>query len=128
MAFSYEEWDTFDRVAELFYAFLKVIVFLSIKVWVCEGENESEQAHVRTLILLCSCQSQKCPVWMKAEIELKILLAMQPLVCSRKPKHFLCIQENNIREISATRTPGKKSIAFQGVSQLTLVINCNSLF
>ncbi|KAJ6656335.1 hypothetical protein lerEdw1_003838 [Lerista edwardsae] len=80
MSFSYEEWDTFDHVAELFYAFLK---------------------------------SQKCPVWMKAETELKILLAMQPLVCSRKPKHCLCIQENYIREVSAARTPGKKSIAFQ---------------
>ncbi|XP_066490590.1 cilia- and flagella-associated protein 54 [Tiliqua scincoides] len=80
MAFSYEEWDTFDHVAGLFFTFLK---------------------------------SQKCPAWKKAETELKILLAMQPLVYSRKPKHGLCIQNNTIRETSAARAPGKKSIAFQ---------------
>ncbi|XP_053108413.1 cilia- and flagella-associated protein 54 isoform X2 [Hemicordylus capensis] len=81
MAFSYEEWDTFDHVTGLFFTFL---------------------------------QSQKNPVWKKAEAELKILLVMQPLVSSRKPRHSLYVQGNNIREAPSARFPGKKSIAFQG--------------
>uniref|UniRef100_A0A670IXX3 Cilia and flagella associated protein 54 n=1 Tax=Podarcis muralis TaxID=64176 RepID=A0A670IXX3_PODMU len=85
MAFSYEEWDSFDHAAIVFFSFL---------------------------------QNQNAPKWKKAESELKILLVMQPLITARKPRHGLCVHGGVIRESSTFRSTGRKSITFQGVSQL----------
>ncbi|XP_062991053.1 cilia- and flagella-associated protein 54 [Elgaria multicarinata webbii] len=79
MAFSYEEWDSFDYATIRFYSFL---------------------------------QSENKLVWKNVEAELKLLLVMQPLISTRKPRHGLCVQGDNIRELVNFRT-GRKSIAFQ---------------
>uniref|UniRef100_A0ABM5GFE7 Cilia- and flagella-associated protein 54 isoform X1 n=1 Tax=Pogona vitticeps TaxID=103695 RepID=A0ABM5GFE7_9SAUR len=66
-----------------------------------------------TLLFFSFLQSQNNQAWKKAEAELKILIVMQPLLSTRKPRHGLCVQGNNIREAIVFRSPGKKSIAFQ---------------
>ncbi|KAJ1162224.1 hypothetical protein NDU88_002695 [Pleurodeles waltl] len=43
-------------------------------------------------------QRQDDPAWRKEEMDLKILLAMQPLLSGRKPKHSIAVQESNINE------------------------------
>ncbi|XP_042324461.1 cilia- and flagella-associated protein 54 isoform X2 [Sceloporus undulatus] len=80
MAFSYEEWDSFDHTMMLFFPFL-------------QNQNNTE--------------------WKKAESELKLLIIMQPLLSTRKPRHGLCIQGGNIREAVVLRSPRRKSISFQ---------------
>nr|XP_060633260.1 cilia- and flagella-associated protein 54 [Anolis sagrei ordinatus] len=80
MAFSYEEWDTFDHAVTLFVSFL---------------------------------QNQNRPEWKKAESELKLLIVMQPLLSTRKPRHGLFVHGSNIHEAIVLRSPGKKLIAFQ---------------
>ncbi|XP_015271758.1 PREDICTED: cilia- and flagella-associated protein 54 [Gekko japonicus] len=43
-------------------------------------------------------KSQDNSLWKKAEAELKLLLIMQSLLSPRKPRHNLCVQENNIKD------------------------------
>ncbi|XP_060100406.1 cilia- and flagella-associated protein 54 [Heteronotia binoei] len=58
-------------------------------------------------------KSQDNSLWKKAEAELKLLLIMQSLLSPRKPRHNLCVQENNIKDVFFARGSRRKSIAFQ---------------
>ncbi|XP_077195229.1 cilia- and flagella-associated protein 54 isoform X2 [Paroedura picta] len=59
-------------------------------------------------------KSQDNSLWKKAEAELKLLLTMQSLLSTRKPRHNLCVQENSIKDVVFTRGSRRKSLAFQG--------------
>uniref|UniRef100_A0A7M4FQI6 Uncharacterized protein n=1 Tax=Crocodylus porosus TaxID=8502 RepID=A0A7M4FQI6_CROPO len=59
-------------------------------------------------------QDQDDPVWKKAEVELRLLIAMQPVVSARRSKHGLSVQEN-IREVAMSRNSGRKTTALRGV-------------
>ncbi|XP_069485517.1 cilia- and flagella-associated protein 54 [Ambystoma mexicanum] len=75
-------------------------------------------------------QSQNDTAWRKEEIDLKILLAMEPLLAGRKPKHGIAVQESpgNGEEL------GGQSLIFEGesiktgVSSDELVILAETLF
>lgn len=53
-------------------------------------------------------------------MELRLLIAMQPVVSARRSKHGLSVQEN-IREVAMTRNSGRKTTALRGVC-LQLVV------
>ncbi|XP_019370589.1 PREDICTED: cilia- and flagella-associated protein 54 isoform X2 [Gavialis gangeticus] len=57
-------------------------------------------------------QDQDDPVWKKAEMELRLLIAMQPVVSARRSKHGLSVQEN-IREVAMSRNSGRKTTALR---------------
>ncbi|XP_075789877.1 cilia- and flagella-associated protein 54 isoform X3 [Pelodiscus sinensis] len=58
-------------------------------------------------------QSQDDPIWKKAETELRLIIAMQPLVSTRKSKHGFSVQENTFKEATISRSSGKRTIARQ---------------
>uniref|UniRef100_A0A8C7ECN5 CFA54 protein n=1 Tax=Nothoprocta perdicaria TaxID=30464 RepID=A0A8C7ECN5_NOTPE len=49
-------------------------------------------------LVISFLQGQDDPRWKKAEMELKLLTVMQPLVFPRKVKHAFAVSENNTRE------------------------------
>uniref|UniRef100_A0A8B9PF61 Cilia and flagella associated protein 54 n=1 Tax=Apteryx owenii TaxID=8824 RepID=A0A8B9PF61_APTOW len=53
-------------------------------------------------------QVQDDPRWKKAEMELKLLTVMQPLVFPRKLKHGFSVNENNTKEAGMPYGSGKK--------------------
>ncbi|TFJ96636.1 perforin-1-like [Platysternon megacephalum] len=60
-------------------------------------------------------QNQDDPIWKKAEMELRLIIAMQPLVATRRSKHGLSVQENIFKEATISRSSGRRTIALQGV-------------
>ncbi|KAM6425269.1 LOW QUALITY PROTEIN: cilia- and flagella-associated protein 54 [Rhynochetos jubatus] len=53
-------------------------------------------------------QAQDDPVWKKAEMELKLLILMQPFLFPRKFKHGFSVSENNIKEARMPHGSEKK--------------------
>uniref|UniRef100_A0A8C0GCI3 Uncharacterized protein n=1 Tax=Chelonoidis abingdonii TaxID=106734 RepID=A0A8C0GCI3_CHEAB len=60
-------------------------------------------------------QNQDDPIWKKAEMELRLIIAMQPLVSTRRSKHGLFVQENIFKEAMISRSSGRRTIALHGV-------------
>uniref|UniRef100_A0A8C8SW67 Uncharacterized protein n=1 Tax=Pelusios castaneus TaxID=367368 RepID=A0A8C8SW67_9SAUR len=60
-------------------------------------------------------QNQDDPIWKKAEMELRLIIAMQPLVSTRRSKHGLSVQENIFKEAMMSRSSGKRTIALHGL-------------
>ncbi|XP_065416879.1 cilia- and flagella-associated protein 54 isoform X5 [Chrysemys picta bellii] len=58
-------------------------------------------------------QNQDDPIWKKAEMELRLIIAMQPLVSTRRSKHGLSVQENIFKEATISRSSGRRTIALQ---------------
>nr|XP_048691469.1 cilia- and flagella-associated protein 54 isoform X3 [Caretta caretta] len=58
-------------------------------------------------------QNQDDPVWKKAEMELRLIIAMQPLVSTRRSKHGLSLQEHSFKEATVSRSSGRRTIALQ---------------
>ncbi|XP_053884520.1 cilia- and flagella-associated protein 54 isoform X2 [Malaclemys terrapin pileata] len=58
-------------------------------------------------------QNQDDPIWKKAEMELRLIIAMQPLVSTRRSKHGLSVQENIFKETTISRSSGRRTIALQ---------------
>nr|XP_032644430.1 cilia- and flagella-associated protein 54 isoform X6 [Chelonoidis abingdonii] len=56
-------------------------------------------------------QNQDDPIWKKAEMELRLIIAMQPLVSTRRSKHGLFVQENIFKEAMISRSSGRRTIA-----------------
>nr|XP_013802500.1 PREDICTED: cilia- and flagella-associated protein 54 [Apteryx mantelli mantelli] len=59
-------------------------------------------------------QVQDDPRWKKAEMELKLLTVMQPLVFPRKLKHGFSVNENNTKEAGMPYGSGKKQALRKG--------------
>ncbi|NXO01202.1 CFA54 protein, partial [Rhinopomastus cyanomelas] len=59
-------------------------------------------------------QAQDDPVWKKAEMELKLLKLMQPLLFPRKIKHSFSVGENNTKEARIRRDSEKKQTIRKG--------------
>ncbi|KFP36755.1 Uncharacterized protein C12orf55, partial [Chlamydotis macqueenii] len=53
-------------------------------------------------------QAQDDPTWKKAEMELKLIRLMQPLLFPRKIKHSFSVSENNTKEVSMPHDSEKK--------------------
>uniref|UniRef100_A0A8C3XW00 Uncharacterized protein n=1 Tax=Chelydra serpentina TaxID=8475 RepID=A0A8C3XW00_CHESE len=60
-------------------------------------------------------QNQDDPIWKKAEMELRLITAMQPLVSTRRSKHGLSVQENIFKEATISRSSGRRTIALQDI-------------
>ncbi|XP_039375457.1 cilia- and flagella-associated protein 54 isoform X5 [Mauremys reevesii] len=58
-------------------------------------------------------QNQDDPIWKKAEMELRLIIAMQPLVSTRRSKHGLSVQENIFKEATISRSSGRRTTALQ---------------
>uniref|UniRef100_A0A8C4VH26 Cilia and flagella associated protein 54 n=1 Tax=Gopherus evgoodei TaxID=1825980 RepID=A0A8C4VH26_9SAUR len=71
-------------------------------------------------------QNQDDPIWKKAEMELRLIIAMQPLVSTRRSKHGLSVQENIFKEATISRKgslkPGDPSDDL--VTLATTVFSC----
>ncbi|XP_062838899.1 cilia- and flagella-associated protein 54 isoform X2 [Anolis carolinensis] len=65
------------------------------------------------MLFVSFLQNQNRTEWKKAESELKLLIVMQPLLSTRKPRHGLSLRGSNIQEAFVVRSSGKKLIAFQ---------------
>uniref|UniRef100_A0A8C3F4F5 Cilia and flagella associated protein 54 n=1 Tax=Chrysemys picta bellii TaxID=8478 RepID=A0A8C3F4F5_CHRPI len=135
-----DETEIRDVVSELFFmlkialillnvVFFKRIVFLFAIV---EKNGVSGEAAMKFIKLAFSyeewdvfdstiglianfLQNQDDPIWKKAEMELRLIIAMQPLVSTRRSKHGLSVQENIFKEATISRSSGRRTIALQGV-------------
>ncbi|XP_074840080.1 cilia- and flagella-associated protein 54 [Carettochelys insculpta] len=58
-------------------------------------------------------QNQEDPIWKKAEMELRLMIAMQPLVSTRKSKHGFSVQENTPKEATLSRSSARRTVAHQ---------------
>ncbi|XP_025909263.1 cilia- and flagella-associated protein 54 [Nothoprocta perdicaria] len=65
-------------------------------------------------LVISFLQGQDDPRWKKAEMELKLLTVMQPLVFPRKVKHAFAVSENNTREAAMPYGSGKKQTLRKG--------------
>ncbi|NXS46895.1 CFA54 protein, partial [Balaeniceps rex] len=103
-----DEIEIRDVISELFFAGLEILSGNSMKKQkeCCYEEWDVFDSAVEFVVNFL--QTQDDPTWKKAEMELKLLTLMQPLLFPRRFKHDFSISENNTKE--ARMPPGSEKM------------------
>nr|XP_032644431.1 cilia- and flagella-associated protein 54 isoform X7 [Chelonoidis abingdonii] len=114
-----DETEIRDVVSELFFAGMDILAGkngvsgeAAMKFIKLAFSYEEWDVFDSTIGLIANfLQNQDDPIWKKAEMELRLIIAMQPLVSTRRSKHGLFVQENIFKEAMISRSSGRRTIA-----------------